>query len=174
MAIRVRPGVSIPHEAMMHPPVSGSPLFPRIVQMPWENFPIWPFPKNIFRFSSAKIPDDLFESLTQNFEFHLFISQNSTFPPISRKLLFPPAFSNIPPDFGKCTCFLHTLRVFPPSLTMMHLCITRCTYWTPRSSTVEFVDVHASCVYSVDPRVVNLPGSVVPWWDLTNVSATPV
>jgi len=29
--------------------------------------------------------------------------------------------------------FLHTLRVFcfPPTFTMMHLCITQCTYWTP-------------------------------------------
>jgi len=32
--------------------------------------------------------------------------------------------------------FTHTLSVFRflPSLTMMHLCITQCTYWTPLHS----------------------------------------
>src|SRR6218665_1573617 len=44
----------------------------------------------------------------------------------------PPTFQNLPPVFEKFNSFLHTLRViFPPTLTMMHLCITQCTYWTP-------------------------------------------
>src|SRR6218665_107075 len=55
-------------------------------------------------------------------------------PSVSRKLFFPPYFYKFPPVLGKFTCFLHTLRVFsPPTLTMMHLCITQCTYWTPLS-----------------------------------------
>jgi len=64
--------------------------------------------------------------------------QNVTF---SRKLHFPlfrenyysPTFRNVPPILEKSTCFLHTLCVFrfPPTLIMMHLGITQCTYWTP-------------------------------------------
>ena len=56
----------------------------------------------------------------------------STFPPVSRKLLFPPTFTNSP-VFVTFTCFLHTLCVFrfSPTLTVMHLCITQCTCWTP-------------------------------------------
>jgi len=38
--------------------------------------------------------------------------------------------------------FLHTLCVFrfPPSLTMMHLCITQYTYWTPSVHSLESAD----------------------------------
>src|SRR6218665_908300 len=45
----------------------------------------------------------------------------------------PLLFQISPPDFVKLTCFLHTLYVFrcPPILTMMQLCITQGTYWTP-------------------------------------------
>src|SRR6218665_2320818 len=95
---------------MMHfSPVSDSPLFPKI-----------------FRFSSAKISDDLF--LTQNIEFR----------PLSRENYhFPSTSSNFSPDLIKFTCFLHTLLVFLPPLssTMMHFCITQCTYWTPHART---------------------------------------
>src|SRR6218665_2679433 len=45
------------------------------------------------------------------------------FHPISRKLLFPPVKFTF---FTYFMCFS-----FPPSLTMMNLCITQCTYWTP-------------------------------------------
>jgi len=40
---------------------------------------------------------------------------------------------NVPPDFVKFTWFyiLYVYFVFPPTFTMMHLCITQCTYWTP-------------------------------------------
>src|SRR6218665_3327312 len=72
-----------------------------------------------------------FSSSTTNFEFPCF----STFsrPPVSRKLLFPPTFLNFPSVLSKFTCFLHTFCVFrfPPTLTIMHLCITQCMYWTP-------------------------------------------
>src|SRR6218665_2691086 len=48
-------------------------------------------------------------------------------------IISPPTLTNFPPVLDKFTCFLHTLPVFrfPPTLTMMHLCITQCTYWTP-------------------------------------------
>src|SRR6218665_907625 len=46
---------------------------------------------------------------------------------------FLPALTIFPPLLHKFTCFLHTFRVFhfPPTFTMMHFCITQCTYWTP-------------------------------------------
>src|SRR6218665_2221992 len=38
----------------------------------------------------------------------------------------------ISPLFPKNHVYFNALRVFsfPPTLTMMHLCITQCTYWT--------------------------------------------
>src|SRR6218665_1898310 len=63
------------------------------------------------------------------------------FPPVSRKLLFPPYFDKFPPPvLHKFTCFLHTLRVFrfPLTFTMMHLCLTQCTYWTPLVNRIKF------------------------------------
>src|SRR6218665_3171466 len=58
----------------------------------------------------------------------------NTFPPYFAKTILSPLLLKISyPVFIKFTCFLHTLCVFrfPPSLTMMHLRITQCTYWTP-------------------------------------------
>ena len=66
-----------------------------------------------------------------------------TFPPISRKLLFFPYFLKFPPDFVKFTCFyMHALCVFrfPQSLTIMHLYITQCTYWTPLVPTYDITE----------------------------------
>ena len=53
--------------------------------------------------------------------------------PLFRENYSPPYFDKFPPVLEKFTCFLHALCVFrfPPTLTMMHLCITQCTYWTP-------------------------------------------
>src|SRR6218665_389502 len=63
--------------------------------------------------------------------------QISNFPlyfrlPISEKIFFPPPLANFPPHNAKFTCFLHTFCLFrfPPILTMLHLCIIQCTYWT--------------------------------------------
>src|SRR6218665_394131 len=55
------------------------------------------------------------------------------FPLFRENYYFPPTLTNFPPVLHKFTCFLHTLRVFrfPPTFTMMHLCITQCTYWMP-------------------------------------------
>src|SRR6218665_494340 len=74
-----------------------------------------------------------FKKSTTNGEFPPIFPIFSTYPSVSRKLLFPPYFQKFPPVLEKFTCFLHTLCVFrlPPTLTMMHSCITQCTYWTP-------------------------------------------
>src|SRR6218665_1624185 len=92
---------------MMHsPPVSDFPLISKNFQTLLNIFTILPFP-------------DIFPV--------------SVHPPVSRKLLFP-YFEKFSPLFYKNSlAFLYTLFVFrfPPTLTMMHLCITQCTYWTP-------------------------------------------
>src|SRR6218665_925109 len=57
-----KPGASIPSEAMMHfPPVSVSPIFDKFSDSV-ENFLNFTFSQKKFRFSSAKISDDLFFS----------------------------------------------------------------------------------------------------------------
>src|SRR6218665_585926 len=97
------------------------PLFPKKIDIPWKIFLILPFPE-------------------KNFDFHLpkfltFLLQNFNFPYFPCFTAFPPYFTKIivSPYFKKFTCFLHTLYVFriPLTLTMMHLCITQCTYWMP-------------------------------------------
>src|SRR6218665_2336308 len=63
------------------------------------------------------------------------------FPPDWRKLLFPPCFHKFPPCFRKIhQFFTYFVCIFPPpTLTMMHLCITQCTYWTPLHCCTLFV-----------------------------------
>ena len=89
------------------------------------------FQKN-FRFSSAKI---FFSHRPQNHKFRIspYFSCFSTFPPVSPKLLFPPYFHKFSPCFRKMNLlFTYFMCIsFPPTLTMMHLCITQWTYWTP-------------------------------------------
>src|SRR6218665_4205861 len=86
-----------------------------------------------FRFSSAKISDDLFLVIDHKFWIPPYFPSFSTFLPlIAKNSYFPPTFTNFPPVFGKFTSFLHPFCVFfLPTLAMMHLCITQCTYWTP-------------------------------------------
>src|SRR6218665_2655483 len=99
---------------MMHfPPVLDFlPYFRRIFRLCGQFKKCYLFPKN----------------------FSIFIRHITVhFPLVSRNLLFPPTLKKFPPVLQKFTYFLHTLCVFrfPPNLTMMHLCITQCTYSTP-------------------------------------------
>src|SRR6218665_1404830 len=96
---------------MMHfPSVSHFPLFPKKICDSAENVPNLTFSKKHSDFHPPKFLTTFLKS-------------------------FPSTFENFPPDFVKFACFyiLHTLRVFRffPTFTMMHLCITQCTYWTP-------------------------------------------
>src|SRR6218665_1165161 len=52
-------------------------------------------------------------------------------------MIISPLLSQIPPPlFSENSPAFYILSVyFPPTLTMMHLCITHCTYWTPLTST---------------------------------------
>src|SRR6218665_3774045 len=93
------------------------------------NFTNFTFSQKIFRFSSAKISDDLF---SHQLQIHPYFACFSTFPPISLKLL-SPYFLKCPPCFRKMYVYFtyFTCISFPPTLTMIHLCITQYTYWTP-------------------------------------------
>src|SRR6218665_2427383 len=127
---------------MMHyPSFRFAPIFERFSNsMENLNFKHFTFSQNILRFSSAKISDDLFLVIDDKFRISRFpLFSLFQYPPGSRKLLFPPTLTNFPSVFEKFTCFLHTLCVFrfPRTLTMMHLCITQCTYWTPLPTTPE-------------------------------------
>src|SRR6218665_2006993 len=129
LKVRLISGVH-PPEAMMHfpPCFRFSPIFEKFSESV-ENFQNFTF--------SSKISDDFFYLSTTNFEFPPCFS---TFPPCFAKIIISPfTFTNCPPVLGKFICFLHALCVFrfPPTLTMMHLCITQCTYWTPLRLTEE-------------------------------------
>src|SRR6218665_2501709 len=92
-----------------------------------------PFPE---QFSSAKISDDLFLVIDHKFQISPFppiLTVSVHFPPVSQKLLFPPTFDKFSPCFRKINLlFTYFMCIsFPPTFTMMHLCITQCGYWTP-------------------------------------------
>jgi len=63
---------------------------------------------------------------------HLFSLSEYISPLISRKLLFPPIFTNSPLFSWNLRGFTYFMCIsFPLTLTMMHLCITQRTSWTP-------------------------------------------
>src|SRR6218665_3812547 len=91
------------------------------------------------------------------FKFPPYFRCFSTFPPVSRKLLFPPYFDKFPPSvLHKFTCFLYTLRVFrfPLTFTMMHLCITQCTYRKPLSAATNKILSTNSKAVSVSRHII--------------------
>src|SRR6218665_2333380 len=94
--------------------------------------PIWSFSQKKFRFSSAKISDDIFLVVHHKFRISPYFPYFNSFPPYFGKFLFPLLLQNSLLIFGKLTCFTYFRCIsFPPTFTMMHLCITQCTYWTP-------------------------------------------
>jgi len=104
-----------------------------------ESFHNFSFSRKIswFSFSSAEISDDHFLVIDHKFRISPYFLCFNTFPPCLAKTIISPLLLQISPTsvLDKFTWFLHTLRVFrfPPTctFTMMHLCITRCTHWTP-------------------------------------------
>src|SRR6218665_3294460 len=92
-----------------------------------ENFQHFTFSRKISRFSSAKFSDDLFFSRRPQISNFPLFSLFQYIPPYFAKIIISPLLSKIsPPVLKEFTCFLHTLYVFrfPPTFTMMHLCIT--------------------------------------------------
>ena len=119
---------------MHFPPFQISPYFRKIFRLCGKSFKFYLSPK-ISRFPSAKISDDHFLVIDRKFRIPLCFPSSFTFPPVSRKLLFPPYFEKFPPCFRKIRLLFNTLCVFRSPYfdheSMMHLCITRCTYCTP-------------------------------------------
>src|SRR6218665_2966655 len=90
--------------------------------------PILLFPEKFL----AEISDDLFLSSTTNFEFPPIFAVSVHFPLFRENYYSPLTLTNSP-----CFRQIHLLFTyftfisFAPTLTMMHLCITQCTYLTP-------------------------------------------
>ena len=89
------------------------------------------FPKNC-RFQPQKFLMTFFSHWLWIWNFLPIFAKTPHFLPHFGNLLFPPTFLNFPLIL-KNVCVFYMLYVFlvPPSLTMMHLCITQCMYWTP-------------------------------------------
>src|SRR6218665_2506262 len=121
---------------MMHFPLFQiSSLFSKKFQTLWKVFKILPFPEKCLDFHPPKFLTTFsFKSSTTNFLFPPLFPCFSTFPPPPfHENYYSPLLLKIPPCFRKIhlpfTYFC--VFLFPPTLTMMHLCITECTYWTP-------------------------------------------
>ena len=91
--------------------------------------------RNNFPIFIRKISDDLFFLLVIDYNFVMsspVFALSVHFPLFRKNVHFPPTFANFPPDFVKFVFFTYFLWLsFSPTLTMMHLCITQCMYWTP-------------------------------------------
>src|SRR6218665_1893619 len=88
----------------------------------------------------------------------------STFPPyFAKNFLSAHHFYKFPSAFVKFTCFNipSVFFHFPPGLTMMHLCITQCTYWTPPHSFI-----HSFYFYSSSSSPLLLRGAPDTAWML--------
>src|SRR6218665_3086097 len=121
---------------MMHfPPVADFPLFSKKFRTLRNILTILPFPDKFLYFHSPKFLTTFFDHRPQISISPLFFLFQYISALFRENYYVPPTLTKLPPVLHKFTCFLHTLRVFrfPPTLTMMHLCITQCTYWTPLS-----------------------------------------
>src|SRR6218665_4071227 len=120
-----------PPEAMMHFPscFRFSPCFRKVFLNPWKIFKIYLFPKN--------------------FEFSLYFSYSTTFPPLSRKSDLPLLFKTSPQFSLPSFYILYVFFISSPSLTMMQLCLTQSTYWPPLAKKSRFVG-HVSHIGRVD------------------------
>jgi len=140
----------------MHFPLFRFPPYFRKNSDYVENFHNFTFPRKILRFSSTKVSEDPILVIDQKFlpSFPCICSLHS---PVSPKLLFPPILLQISPLFSKNSRVFYILSVYfiPPTLTMMHLCITQCTYWTPLSSP----QTHEYAYRSTSYRIMGTPGN---------------
>src|SRR6218665_2490655 len=123
---------------MMHFPslFQISPYFRKIFRFRGKFAKFFLFPEKFFDFHPPKFLMTFFSHPPEILKFPSVFLVSVHFPPVFQQLLFSPlTFKNFPRCFRKITCFLHTCTFcvfrFPPTLTMMHLCITQCTYWTP-------------------------------------------
>ena len=120
-----------PPETMMHFPLFQiSPYFRKIFRL-WGKFSQF---EKFLHFHPPKFLMTFFSHRPQISNFAPIFPVSVHVPPCFAKIIIsPPILTYFPDVLDTFTCFLHTLRVFrfPPTLTMMHLCIIQCTYWTP-------------------------------------------
>ena len=116
------------------PPVSDFPLcFLKILRFFVKFLTFYLFPKKFPIFIRQNFWWPFFLVIT-NFEFPPYFASFSTFPPGFAKIIISPYFHKCTPCFRKIhQLFTNFVCISPHTLTMMHLCITQCTYWTPCS-----------------------------------------
>src|SRR6218665_1581168 len=93
---------------MLFPSVSDSPLFSKNFWTLRKIFTILPFSDKFLDFHPPKFLMTFFLVIDHKFRIPPYFPCFNTFPPLFRENYY-----------------------FRPTLTMMHLCITQCTYWTP-------------------------------------------
>ena len=98
-----------------------------------ENFQNFTFSEKFSDFHPPKFLMTFSLIIARKFRISPLFSLFRYISPCFAKIIISPYFEKSPPPFSKNSpAFLHTLCVFfSPTLTMMHLCITQCTYWTP-------------------------------------------
>ena len=137
---------------MHFPPCFGFPPYFRQIFWLFQKFSTFHlFPKNFSVFIRQKFWWPFCLVIDQKFRISPYFLH---FPLFGGNFTFPPTFNNFIPSFIKITCFLHTFCVFrfPPTFTMMHLCITQCTYWTPLSNWTQTLFVMCRKCFHFDNR----------------------
>ena len=132
-----RQGRPSPPETMMHfpPCFRFPPIFEKFSDSR-KLFTILPIPEKFLDFHPPKFLITFsfyFSHRPQISNFPLFSLFQYISPLFRENYYFHPTLKNFSPCFRKIhllfTCFM--CISFPPTLTMMHLCITQCTYCTP-------------------------------------------
>ena len=116
---------------IFHPLFQISPLFARNCSDSVENFPRFTFSDFFWDFHPQIFLTTFFSHWPKILNPPIF-AISIHFPLFREIFLLPPTFPNFP-WFRKMYALFAYLMCFsfPPTLTMMHLCITKCTYWTP-------------------------------------------
>ena len=122
-------GASIPLRPWCISPLFQIPPYFRNFSYSVEIFQNSSFFRKISRFSSAKISDEPFFSHRPQMSNFLTIFPASHFPLFRKNYYFLPTLTNFPLFSKNSPAFYMLYVYFPPTLTMMHLCITQCP-WT--------------------------------------------
>src|SRR6218665_959612 len=116
------------------------PLFSKNFQALWKICKIVPFPKKCFHFHPPKFMMTFLLVVDHKLRISSLFSLFQYISPLfCKNYYFPPTLKNFPLVFQKFTCFFTYFMCIslPPTLTMMHLCITQCTYCTPLIASVN-------------------------------------
>src|SRR6218665_2355014 len=88
-----------------------SPLFSKKFRILRKIFKILPFPEKFLDFHPPKF-DDFFLVIDHKFRISPFFAVSVHFPPVSRKLLFPPTLTNFLPLFYTNSSAFYLLYVY--------------------------------------------------------------